>query len=337
MSGAKTAAPRAGSAEQMRQMVIAARLYHVHGVRQRDIAERLGTSQARVSRLLRQAGETGIVHTVVAVPDGIHSELEEALESSYDLQEAHVVDLPAGAPDPAVVLGRAAARYLAEATFTGETVGFTSWSRTFQEMARAMPVLARTGVMHVVEMLGDLGPPALQHAATRSTQDLARSLDAEAMFLRTPGVVGSSELRARLLADPYVRRALDRLDRLDVAFVGVGPADLHSLLEAEDNYFSSEQLAQAREAGAVAQLVQRFIDAEGRPVATPLDDLVIGATLDQVRAARRRVVVAGGAEKHEALAAALTGRWVDVLVVDTAAARFLLDRGDPLPVPPTAR
>ncbi|GEP40021.1 DNA-binding transcriptional regulator [Nocardioides psychrotolerans] len=312
-------------------MVVAARLYHVHGVRQRDIAERLGTSQARVSRLLRQAGEAGIVQTVVAVPEGIHSELEESLEAAYDLQEAHVVDVPEGAPDLATVLGRAAARYLAEATFTGETIGFTSWSRTFQEMARAMPELPRTGARRVVEMLGDLGAPVLQHAATRSTQDLARALGAEAVFLRTPGVVGSSELRATLLADPHVGRALARLDHLEVAFVGVGPADLHSLLEAEDNYFSAAQLAAAREAGAVGQLVQRFIDADGRPVETPLDDLVIGATLAQVRAARRRVVVAGGLDKQQALAAALRGRWVDVLVVDTSTARFLLELAEPLP------
>lgn len=325
------------AANQMREMVVVARLYHVHGVRQRDIAARLGTSQARVSRLLGQAAEAGIVQTVVAVPEGIHSDLEESLETVYRLQEVHVVDVPSSAPDLATALGRAAARYLAEATFTGATVGFTSWSRTFQEMARAMPELPRTGVNHVVEMLGDLGAPDHQHTATRSTQQLARALGAEAVFLRTPGVVGSEVLRHTLMTDPHVRRALERLDDVDVAFIGVGPADLHSLLQPEANYFSAAQLAEVRAAGAVGQVLQRFIDAEGRPVATPLDDLVIGATLDQVRAARRRVVVAGGPDKHEALAAALSGQWVDVLVVDSAAARFLLDRAQLLPSTATTR
>jgi DNA-binding transcriptional regulator LsrR (DeoR family) len=320
------------AADQLRQVVVAARLYHVHGIRQRDIAARLGTSQARVSRLLRLAEQEGIVQTVVAVPDGIQPELEERLERTFDLAEAHVVALPGGPHDLAAVLGRAAARYLAEATFPGRTVGFTSWSRTFQELAAALPELPRTGVTHVVEMLGDLGAPHLQHAATRSTQRLARALGAEPVFLRTPGVVGSPALRATLLADPHVRRALDHLERLDVAFVGVGPADLHSLLEAEDNYFSADQLATARAAGAVSQLVQRFLGADGTPVPTPLDDLVIGASLAQVGAAARRVVVAGGADKHVALAAALRGRWVDVLVTDTGSAEFVLAGADPLSV-----
>ena len=58
---------------------------------------------------------------------------------------------------------------------------------------------------------------------------------------------------------------------------------------------------------------------------TPLDDLVIGMTLDQLRAAGRRIAVAGGAAKHQALAAALAGKWIDVLVTDVNSAEALLD------------
>lgn len=318
------------ASEQLAELALAARLYHVHDVRQRDIAERLGTSQARVSRLLQQAADSGIVRTSVIVPEGIAPELEEALEEAYGIQEVHVVDV-SGQPDLAAALGRAAARYLAEASFAGGTVGFTSWSRTLQEMARALPELTRTGVTHVVELLGDLGAPQLQHDATRSTQEMARALGAEPVFLRTPGVASSPSSRTLQLADPYVAAALARLDSLDVAFVGVGPAGVHSWLAAGDNYFTAEQLAQAREAGAVAQLIQRFVDAKGQPVETGLDDLVVGATLDQLRSAQRRVVVAGGSDKHAALEAAACGGWIDVLVVDLQAAHYLLDRATPLP------
>ncbi len=47
-------------------------------------------------------------------------------------------------------------------------------------------------------------------------------------------------------------------------------------------------------------------------------------TLDQLRAAKRKIAVAGGASKHAALAAALTGKWIDVLVTDVNCATFLL-------------
>ncbi len=320
------------SAEALRLMVLAARLYHVHGVRQRDIGVRLGMSQARVSRLLRQAEDAGLVTTRVVTPDGLHPDLEEGLERAFGLAEAHVVALPDGAADVAALLGRSAARYLAESTWPGAVVGFTSWSRTLQVMAAELPDLSRAGVTHVVEMLGDLGDPLQQHQATRATQSLARSLGADPVFLRTPGVAATTALRVGALRDVHVQRALRLLDDLDVAFVGVGPAAVHSQLQAGENYFTERQLEQARVAGALSQLNQRFLDGAGRALHTPLDDLVVGATLHQIRSARRRVVVAGGPAKHAALAAALTGRWVDVLVTDDATAQELL-RGAALPLP----
>jgi DNA-binding transcriptional regulator LsrR (DeoR family) len=314
-------------------MGVVAQLYHVHGLRQRDIGERLGISQARVSRLLQQAEAAGVVRTVVAVPEGLHPELEEELEQRFGLLEAHLVETGPAVGDLAPVLGRAAARYLGEAGLSGGVIGFTSWSRTLQEMAHALEAGVRPGgrhdARHVVEMLGDLGSPLLQHAAARSTQAMARALGAEPVFLRTPGVLTSPEHRSTVDADPHVARPLRLLDAIDVAFVGVGPAAMHSSLTEGDRYFTVEQLAEVRSAGAVGQINQRFLDGRGRPVRTPLDDLVVGSSLDQLNHAGRRVVVAGGDDKHASLAAALAGRWVDVLVTDAASGRRLLGDASP--------
>jgi len=318
-----TPTANATATDQLRLMAIAARLYHVHGTRQREIGERLGMSQAKVSRLLQQAEATGLVETVVRVPDGIHAELEDTIEAAYGVQEVHVVDVPDALIDLAAPLGRAAAHLLSETVFGGAVVGFTSWSRTFQEMAQALDTLPRSGTQQVVEMLGDLGSPALQHNAARATQTFARALGAEPVYLRTPGVVATPALRDQALRDPYVRRALDLLDDVDVALVGLGPVDVHSNLAAGDSYFQPEQFEAAQSAGAAGQLNQRLLDAAGQPLRTPLDDLVIGSTLEQIRRAHRRVVVAGGPQKYAAMQAALTGGWVDLLVTDVFTARRL--------------
>jgi DNA-binding transcriptional regulator LsrR (DeoR family) len=310
-------------AEGLRLVTHVARLYHVHGVRQREIAERLGMSQARVSRLLQHAESQGIVRTVVVVPDGLHPELEEGLEEAYGLREAHVVEAYDEATIPQA-LGGAAARFLGGSALDGAVVGFTSWSSTQREMARQLDRIPRTGTRFVVEMLGDLGSPLLQHEAARATMQLARVLEAEPVFLRTPGVVATPALRAATLQDIHVRRALDLLDSVDVAFIGVGPADFHGPLEEGDNFFSAEQLETVRALGAAGQINQRFIDGDGRPIRTPLDELVVGVSLDQLRGARRRVVVAGGPSKWSSLGAALRGRWADVLVTDVGTAEHLL-------------
>lgn len=307
---------------QLRLVAQVARLYHVRNLRQREIADLLRMSQARVSRLLAMAQEEGIVRTAVIVPEGLHPDLEGSIELAYDVTEVHVVEVTSAESIP-VELGMVAAEYFSDSPIEGKLVGFTSWSTTLQVMARELVATRGRGDRAVVEMLGDLGSPDLQHEAAQATQRLATSLGAEPVFLRTPGVVPDPGRQRAILADPYVARTLELLGRLDVAFVGVGPADMHGPLLADDNFFSAQQLRAVRDRGAVGQLVQRFIDAEGRCLTTELDDLVVGITLAQLRAAGRRIVVAGGQSKHAALSACLRGGWVDLLITDLATARHL--------------
>jgi DNA-binding transcriptional regulator LsrR (DeoR family) len=322
--------------QQLRLMTQAARMYHLHGARQREIAAQLGLSQAGVSRLLKLAEDHGIIQTVVVAPEGMHPELEEGLTQTYGLADVYVVDTDGSDDMIAKALGGAAARHLESHHFEGAVIGFTSWSVTLREMARMFEPVRDSGVTHVVEMLGDLGSPLLQHEAALATIQLAKAFGAEPVFLRTPGVVPTSSMRETALADAHVRRAMDLLDRVDVAFIGSGPADFHGPLEEGDNFFTADQLAEARASGAVAQLHQRFIDERGAAVMTPLDDLVVGITLAQVRRAKRRIAVAGGRSKHAALAAALAGGWIDVLVTDVVSAEHLLAQTPAPPPPPPA-
>jgi DNA-binding transcriptional regulator LsrR (DeoR family) len=310
--------------DQLRLMTLAARLYHERGLRQCDIAEQLGVSQPRVSRLLADAEKHGIVRTVVVTPDGYHPELEEAIEDAYGLRECHVVEVLGGDDAIPHELGVAAAQYFCASSLWGVRVGFSSWSSTLREMARRLGRVRRSTTTHVVEMLGHLAPPPLQHQAVRATLQLAQALAAEPVLLRAPGVVTDPALRQTVLRSPHVDRALSMLDDLDLAFVGVGPVDGLAPLRPAD----TAQLAAAQAAGAVGQLNQRFIDAAGHPVSTPLDDAVVAVTLSQLRKASTRAVVAGGPSKLTALHAALCGKWVDVLVTDLASARHLIMHAD---------
>jgi len=310
--------------DQLRLMTRAARLHHIQGARQVEIAEKMGISQAGVSRLLRMAEEHGIIRKIVVPPAGLYPDLEDGLAEAYGLDSVYVVDIGTTEDGVAQILGAAAARCLSRELDGGPVLGFTSWSTTLREMARLIEPWPRSQIRHVVETLGDLGSPMLQHEADVATLQMAQAFEADATFLRAPGVVATAALRNAALADTHIRRALRQLDEVDIVLVGVGPADFHGPLEESDNFFTHEQLAEVRAAGAVGQLHQRFIDRKGQPVDTPLDDLVVGITLDQLRNAGRRIAVAGGADKHEALAAALAGEWIDVLVTDFNSAKYLL-------------
>ena len=319
-------APDRAEHEQLRLTTRVAWLYHMRGLKQSQVADLLGLSQTRVSRLLESANALGIVRTTVRVPSGLHFELEQRLIERYDLRSAHLLEVP-GPDDASLIgdLGQFLAAYLAENPLTGDVIGFTSWSRTLREGIRFLDVPERQPASFVVEMLGDVGPPDAQHEAAEVTRQLARLTGAQPRFLRVPGVVGSADARRVLLEnDAHAREALALLNRVDEALVGIGTLTVDPPLRAGDNFFSTEQFELARELGAVGQVNLRFIDADGNAVSSELDGLVIGVTLDQLRACKRSIAVAGGPSKVSVIRAALLGGWINTLITDRSTAEELL-------------
>ncbi|MGN6126458.1 MAG: sugar-binding domain-containing protein, partial [Humibacter sp.] len=57
--------------------------------------------------------------------------------------------------------------------------------------------------------------------------------------------------------------------------------------------------------------------------AGPVDDRIIAIPVDDLRRVPRRVGIAGGMRKHEAIHGALAGHWVNTLVTDLQTAEAL--------------
>ncbi len=303
-------------------------LYHERHWRQSAIATRLGISQSRVSRLLDQAVELKIVRTVVVAPEALSSPLELEVEAAYGLQEAHVYHLgETGADDDLTEeLGQLLALHLPAMLSRARIVGLTSWSRSLSAAVSILHPLRQAEAEFVVELLGDLGPPILQHEAAGVTQRLAHAIDATPVFLRIPGVSTTPTIRTSLLEhDQHAQEVLELLDTLDVALVGIGSGQVVAPLKSGDNFFTSEQFAYARAQGAVGEVNLHFIDGHGTQVAQDLDELIVGASWAQLSRATRRIGVAGGPAKHRAIRAALLGGWINSLITDSVTARYLLD------------
>ena len=313
--------------EQLRLMTRVAWLYHKRGLKQSQIASALDVSQSRVSRLLDAAVAQGIVHTTVRVPPGLQLELEHALQEAYGLRHAEVFEVPDSGDEHSLLsdLGQLLAVYLHEQPLDGDVIGFTSWSRTLRETVRSLDASPGQAASFVVELLGDVGTPEVQHEAAEVTRQLARITGAQPQFLRVPGVTASADVRTTLLThDAYAHETLALHDKLDTALVGIGTCTIDPPLRPGASFFTPEQFDYARSLGAVGQVNLRFIDLEGNAVTSELDDLVIGVTLEQLRRCGRRIAVAGGPTKYDAIRSALRGGWINSLITDVRTAEHLL-------------
>jgi DNA-binding transcriptional regulator LsrR (DeoR family) len=312
--------------DEVRLMTKVARMYYTQSIRQAEITERLNIHQSTVSRLLKKAQQAGIVKISVTVPNGIHADLEEALESRFDLKEAIVVDSVNNNEDQiARDLGAAAAYFLQLAIKPGEVIGISSWSAALLEMINAMHPSKGSAESKVVQILGGLGNPAAQTHATHLTQRLASLIGGSAILLPAPGITSSPEAKRVLMKESYVREATELFDHVDMVLVGIGAVEPSKLLASSGNVFSAQELTQLQKQGAVGDICLQFFDAAGTPVKTPLGERVIGITLPQIKKAKRVIALAGGKRKTNAILSALVGRWVNVLITDRYTAKAILD------------
>ena len=122
-----------------------------------------------------------------------------------------------------------------------------------------------------------------------------------------------------------MRQALDCVDHISIAIVGIGSIEPSRLLASSGNVFSGEELNALQDAGAVGDICLRFFDACGSPVSLPIDGRVVSIRLNQLVKASRVLAMAGGKRKVEAIRGALKGGLVNILFTDHQTAGALLE------------
>lgn len=311
--------------DEQRLMVKIATLYYAEGMKQSAIAESLKLSQSFVSRILNRSVKEGVVKISVVPPANVFPELEKAIEQTYNLPQAIVVDVPdnASALQIKQAIGSAAAHYLETRLRSDELIGISSWSGTIRAMVDALHPL-NASCKGVIQLLGGVGANG-NVQATILTQNLAALLNCPAWLLPSQSIEHSVSDRQRLSANVEVAEVLRKFDEVSLAIVGIGDLEPSALLRNSGNYYDENMLRTLAGRGAVGDICLHYFDATGEPVLRADEDPVIGMELAQVKQCPQVVALAGGKDKAHAIRGALRGGYVKVLIVDYPTARLLLD------------
>ena len=303
-------------------VVWAAWLYYEDRLNQSEIAAMLGVSRASVVNYLQEARERGAVLITMDAGVVARSSVSRALAARYGLVEALVVPSPpdADATQRLTALGAAGARQLVRMVNPGETL-CVSWGKTVLAVADA--ITHRVEGVTVVQVTG-AAMGKREFSAELCSAIMARNLGAVSMNLHAPALLSSAELCTALKREPALQRQFDLIHRAETIIFGLGGLGPESTMRSADIATQEEIDAYVKD-GAAAVLICRFLNAKGEPVRRDLDHRMMGIELDELLAIPRRLCVAGGPTKVDALRAALKGGYATHLVTDMDTAAALLD------------
>ena len=164
----------------------------------------------RCSGCCIRPGAEGVVRVSIAPMVGAFVELEESLESRFNLREAIVVETATPGDQKMISreIGAAAADYLLRVLQPQERV-VISWGGTVAAMVDAAGSRAseRTERTTVIQGLGGLGDPGRESHASDLTRRMALALGGRPVLLPAPGVAGSRKARNAFCGDEQVNRA----------------------------------------------------------------------------------------------------------------------------------
>ena len=307
-------------------------LYYQDGLGQQEICQRLGISRPTVSRMLNLGRERGIVRIELRNPDNeMFGQMERELESVFHLQEAVIVQsspLQQEGGDESrspMDLGRAALRFLSRILNPGDRVG-VSMGLTMQNVVQSDYFIDERIPCTFVPLVGGIGESHLEIHSNYLAQKFASRFGGECVQFFLPAVLSHKSVLEAILKESMIQRVVKLYRRLDVVVMGIGIPHTESSTILKTGYVDHGILERFSQKGAVGDIALRYFDIHGDT--EPFDDFnerVAGISLEQLKKVPRRIGVASGIQKSEAVLGAVRGGYLNILITDIDCAGKLLE------------
>jgi DNA-binding transcriptional regulator LsrR (DeoR family) len=253
------------------------------------------------------------------------SDLEYELREKFDLKDILVVVTHhhSGSERLSRTLGNAGAQMLARYLAPQKILGL-AWGTSISATVDAFEAIEPISVS-VVQLVGAMGAHNTKYDGHDLVARIREKVGGEAYYLNAPYLCQSAEMAQALLETKSIRETISVGKKTDIALLGIGTTapDYSSFYLA--GYVSRRELDELRQAGAVGDVCGVHFDINGESACTDFCERLVSIRKPDLLAIPVRLGVAGGEGKADAILGALRGKYVNVLVIDSLAARKVLE------------
>ncbi|RJS93500.1 sugar-binding transcriptional regulator [Salinisphaera sp. Q1T1-3] len=309
------------SSDELTQL---AKLYHIDGLTQEELAQRFDISRVKVGRLLKRAVSEGIVEICVRLshPPDKTAALEQALIQRFGIKRA-IISVDHRDPDrQRELLAGLVARYLDRALHDTSVVAVGMGRNVATVPAQVVSDQQRQCTFVCAIGGSYRGGDAMN--ADQICRRLAQRFGGESVTLYAPAIVADQATRNALVANDTVRHSLAQAQQADVAVVGVGDI-LEDSNMVRTGWFTNEEINAVRQLGVVGDIMgYDFIDIDGNLAHTPMVGRVIGLTIDHLRQIPDVIATASEPTKVNGILGALRTGAIDTLATTQSIAQTVL-------------
>jgi DNA-binding transcriptional regulator LsrR (DeoR family) len=310
------------SSEEINLITLVAKQYYFEGRTQNEISDSLNLSRTKISRMLKQSRELGLVSIRINLNPVELSDLGQELKRRFGIRHALIAVDHEDEELQRVAVAQLVADHLAEILSDGMVVA-VGMGRNLGAVAD-LSYSARQRACTFVSAIGGTNRVGDRLNSDSICRKLASKLGGMSEMLYAPACVEDPHLRSLLLKNETVKQALTRARRADVALLGIGDCTENGYM-ANIGWYSPVEIARARLSGAVADVSgYDFLDIRGQRVALELGDRIIG--LSHADYARIPNVIAVVSEQNKTLSllASLRSGVIDTLATSAGNAHAIL-------------
>jgi DNA-binding transcriptional regulator LsrR (DeoR family) len=303
-----------------------AHLYYIEDQNQTEIGKKLNISHSTVSRLLKEARETGLVEIIIRYPLSTIPSLEKELEEKFKLKQAHVLSVLDDSSYQGLVrnVAQLAAQTVESYLKDGQTLSISLG----MAVAATVRAMRATSPIHVrVARLQGATDNELREG-TDLVQILATSFGGEFKIIPSPWKLKDPQICTSLLQEPSIRESIEVAENADIALVGIGAMNPSVSTILRNELISPEELRELKQQGAVGEICGKYFDSKGNVLNAYFNNCTISVDIRCLNKITTVVGVAAGEKKAEAIFGAISGRFINVLVTDSGAAQALLSMND---------
>jgi len=300
-----------------------ARLYYEEKLTQSEIADKIYTSRSKVSRLLQEAKEKGVIEININYPWGRVLEMEKKLTKLFDLSTTRVLNSKDLHYDELLNgLGVLTSDHL-DNIISEDTILGVSWGKTIYHVVNSLSPKEKVPI-DVVQVIGAAGTKNPAIDAPDLIRQLATTYGGNYYYLHAPLCIENDEAQKALIKQPAIIETLSIAHRSDMLLTGIGSLNPNVSSTLWKGYLTDEEIENLRYKGAVGHICAHLYDMEGEIINTEKYNNVIGIGLEDLDKIDNVIGVAGSTPKAGAILGALRGNYIDTLITDDKTAQKVI-------------